>query len=169
MTVFFSWQFWWPTRKGPRAEFSSPPEVYEKPESWYQKRPLVLIHFLGSLGWIWISLSWSSDLWLRSWFLIWWGYSSYLPPLTRILVGSRWEDTGKYPPRLGWKIPREFPPSWKALKVGGSQLWTPRAWLKHSKKTPTYGKAQVGAGSVFTEKNPGLGWKTPRWLCCRKM
>ena len=36
LCIFFSGQFWWPT-KGPRADFSPSHELYEDLEPWYQQ------------------------------------------------------------------------------------------------------------------------------------
>ena len=135
------------------------------------------ICFLRSSRQIWVSLSWSSDLpyWLRSWIFISWGMpgTCSLPVRSWVELGSEKTPENTYPGSrywvgLSWKIPREFPPSWKTLGEGRIRLRTPRAQLKHSEKIPISGKAQVGAGSIFRQKYSGFHCKTPRWVCCTK-
>ena len=107
MTVFFSQQFWRPTGSDPeQISLLHFPELYEKPEPYYQQWPLVFICFLGSLEWIWLSLSWSSDVlyWLRWWIFIWWGIA------------------GPHSSTLAWRLPWTEEPgrlqSMGSLRVG---------------------------------------------------
>ena len=143
MTVFFSWQFWRPTRSDPvqisLLHFS---EIYEKLEPYYQQWPLVFIRFLGSLEWIWLSLSWSSDVlyWLRCWIFIWLGIA------------------GPHSGTLAWRLPWTEEPgrlqSMGSLKVGHGwvtslSLFTFMHWRRKWQPTPVFlpGESQ-GRGSL---------------------
>lgn len=102
LCIVFSQQSWQPM-KGPRADFSSLPELYEDPECWHQQRLLGPVRFLRESRRIWVSISWFLDL--QFWLMI----LSFIQWCSTLLLSSRLSL------KLGFKKKYLGHPQWKTL------------------------------------------------------
>ena len=130
-TSFFSQQLGELTEQS-RVDLLPVTGLHKEPELWYQQWPLVPICLLGECRWIWVSLSWFSNL------LYCWDSDFYLAvkqvtcPLTvgKILGGAPVKHPGhthswsRQWVGLGWKIPRNPHP--------GKRYWE-GGWLKDAR------------------------------------
>ena len=96
-TSFFSQQLWQLTKQS-RVDLLPATGLHKKLELWYQQWPLVPICLLRECRWIWVSLSWFSNL-LYCWDWVLFGSEAgYLPPYSR--KDTRWgpsETSRAYP------------------------------------------------------------------------
>ena len=96
-TSFFSQQLW-QLMKQSRVDLLPATGLHKKLELWYQQWPLVPICLLRECRWIWVSLSWFSNL-LYCWDWVLFGSEAgYLPPYSR--KDTRWgpsETSRAYP------------------------------------------------------------------------
>ena len=149
--------------KGPRADSSPLPELYEKLEPWYQQRHTRPHLLPRSSEYIWVNLSWFSDLlyWLKILNFCLVGYSRYCP-----LSVERYGRVGSV--ERHWNIPTPWTRYWVGLgwKILRNTCPIERYWgglVERYQGNTTQWKA-LGRGALFevTEEYLQISQKTLR-------
>ena len=153
--------------KGPRADSSPLPELYEELEPWYQQRH-TRPHLLPRRSeYIWVNLSWFSDLlyWLKSlnFYLV--GYSRYCP-----LSAERYGGVGGV--ERHWNILTPWTRYWVGLgskivrNTGPTERYEGDC-LKGTKEIPPSGRHWWGGSVQSYQGIPAAQSKDTEVLCCR--